>query len=197
MSGERRQQILEVLAGELEARPGVRITTAVLAARVGVSEAALYRHFPSKAKMFDALIDFAEQSVFGLISRILDDETDARLRCGRICDLVLVFAARNPGITRILTGDILTGEHERLRLRVNQFFDRLETQFRTILRDALLGNGARPDRAEVHAAASVLTATLSGRLAQFVRSAWRVAPHQDWDQLWPVLARGIFSQQPG
>ena len=85
MSGERRQQILEVLASELEARPGVRITTAALAARVGVSEAALYRHFPSKAKMFDALIDFAEQSVFGLISRILDDETDASLRCRRIC----------------------------------------------------------------------------------------------------------------
>lgn len=194
MSGERRQQILEVLASELEARPGARITTAALAARVGVSEAALYRHFPSKAKMFDALIDFAEQSVFGLISRILDEETDALSRCGRICEMVLVFATRNPGITRILIGDILTGEHERLRLRVNQFFDRLETQFRSILRDALLGNGARPDRAELHAAASVLTATLTGRLAQFVRSGWRVAPQQDWEQLWPVLARGVFSQ---
>ena len=194
MSGERRQQILEVLARELEARPGARLTTATLAARLGVSEAALYRHFPSKAKMFDALIDFAEDSVFGLITRILDHEPDGLQRCAKICELVLVFAARNPGITRILTGDILTGEHERLRGRVNQFFERLETQLRSVLRDALLSDGCMPDRAEVNAAASLLVAAVAGRLAQFVRSAWRVPPQQAWDQQWPMLARAIFSQ---
>ena len=193
MSGERRQQILEVLASELEASPGARLTTATLAARVGVSEAALYRHFPSKAKMFDALIDFAEHSVFSLITRILDNESDGLQRCEKICELLLVFAARNPGITRILTGDILTGEHERLRARVNQFFDRLETQFRSVLRDALLSDGPKPDRAEVNAAASLLVTTVVGRLAQFVRSAWRVQPQRDWDQQWPMLARGIFN----
>lgn len=192
MSGERRQQILEVLARELEARPGARMTTAALAAQVGVSEAALYRHFPSKAKMFDALLDFAEQSVFGLVSRILEDEPDGLQRCGKICDLVLVFAARNPGITRILMGDILTGEHERLRSRANQFFDRLETQFRSVLRDALLADGPKPDRADVNAAAGLMVATLSGRLARFVRSAWRLPPHQDWEQQWSMLAKGIF-----
>ena len=139
----RRQQILETLALQLENHPGSRITTAGLANAVGVSEAALYRHFASKAKMFEALIDFAEESVFGLINTILDQEKDLIFRCDRIMRLVLGFSEKNPGITRILLGDALVGEHERLHARVNQFFQRLETQFKQILREANLSNGAR------------------------------------------------------
>ena len=128
----RKQQILEVLASELETNPGTRITTAGLAKAVGVSEAALYRHFASKAKMFEALIDFAEDSVFGLINKIVSNETDATIRCEKIIQLMLGFSEKNPGITRILIGDALLGENERLHARVMQFFERLETQFRQI-----------------------------------------------------------------
>jgi len=188
----RQQQILEVLATELETRPGARISTASLAAALGVSEAALYRHFASKAKMFDALIDFAEDSVFGLANRILADTPDAASRCGQICGVVLRFAEKNPGITRVLMGDILVGEHERLRGRVAQFFERLETQLRQVLRDSLLAAGAQPDRAMVNAAASLLMACVTGRLAQFVRSAYRHSPSAQWDEQWQMLARGIF-----
>ena len=137
----RRQQILEVLASELETNPGLRITTAGLASAVGVSEAALYRHFASKAKMFEALIDFAEESIFGLINKIISNETDATLRCEKIIQLMLGFSEKNPGITRILIGDALLGENERLHARVMHFLDRLETQFRQILREANLGDG--------------------------------------------------------
>ncbi len=188
----RQQQILEVLATELETRPGARISTASLAAALGVSEAALYRHFASKAKMFDALIDFAEESVFGLANRILEETPDAVARCGRICGVVLRFAEKNPGITRVLMGDILVGEHERLRTRVAQFFDRLETQLRQVLRDALLVAGAQPDRAMVNAAAGLMIACVTGRLAQFVRSAYRQSPSLQWEEQWQMLAQGIF-----
>ncbi|MDX1574125.1 MAG: nucleoid occlusion factor SlmA, partial [Methylophaga sp.] len=131
----KRQAILEALASELEQNPGERITTARLAAGLGVSEAALYRHFPSKARMFEGLIEFAEDTVFGLIRRIMDDEKDALARCEKIIALLLGFSAKNPGITSVLVGVALTGETERLRQRVSQFFDRLETQFRQILRE--------------------------------------------------------------
>lgn len=197
MKTARQQQILEVLATELETRPGARISTASLAAALGVSEAALYRHFASKAKMFDALIDFAEESVFGLANRILEETPDAAQRCGRLCAVVLRFAERNPGITRVLMGDILVGEHERLRLRVAQFFDRLETQLRQILRDSLLSAGAQPDRALVNAAAALLLASVTGRLAQYVRSAYRQSPSAQWDEQWQMLAQGIFVVQGG
>lgn len=197
MKSARQQQILEVLATELETRPGARISTASLAAALGVSEAALYRHFASKAKMFDALIDFAEESVFGLANRILADTPDAAARCGQICGVVLRFAEKNPGITRVLMGDILVGEHERLRGRVAQFFERLETQLRQVLRDSLLAAGAQPDRAMVNAAASLLIACVTGRLAQFVRSAYRQSPSAQWDEQWQMLARGIFIRDSG
>ena len=118
----RRQQILEVLAQELESHPGSRITTAALAEAVGVSEAALYRHFASKAKMFEALIDFAEDSVFSLTNKILEQEKDVVVRCERLIQLVLGFSDRNPGIPRVLLGDALVGENERLRVRVGKFY---------------------------------------------------------------------------
>ena len=132
----RRQQILETLARELESHPGSRITTASLAEAVGVSEAALYRHFASKAKMFEALIDFAEDSIFGIVNTIMSQEKNAATRCEKIIRLLLGFSEKNPGITRVLLGDALVGENDRLRTRVSQFFDRIETQFRQVLREA-------------------------------------------------------------
>lgn len=192
MSSGRRQQILEVFARELETRPGARLTTADLAAAVGVSESALYRHFPSKAKMFDALIEFAEESVFGLVTRILQEETDVARRCAQIGSVVLQFAEKNPGIARILIGDILLGEQARLQARVLQFFDRLETQLRQLLREATLVPGPQPDRAAIVATSNLMTAVLIGRLGQFVRSGYRQLPTTHWVEQWPMLARAMF-----
>ncbi|MCK5364401.1 MAG: nucleoid occlusion factor SlmA [Gammaproteobacteria bacterium] len=187
----RRQQILEALALELENRPGARITTARLAEVVGVSEAALYRHFPSKAKMFEALIEFAEESVFGLANRILGEEVDATRRCERILTMLLTFSDRNPGITRVLLGEALLGEHERLRARVSQFFDRFETQLKQILREGeqVTELGLR---ASVAAIANLLMAVVEGRMTQFSRSGFEHSPMESWEQQWQALQVGLF-----
>ena len=187
----RRQQILEALARELENRPGSRITTARLAEVVGVSEAALYRHFPSKAKMFEALIEFAEESVFGLANRILGEEVDATRRCERILTMLLTFSDRNPGITRVLLGEALLGEHERLRARVSQFFDRFATQLKQILREGeqVTELGLR---ASVAAIANLLMAVVEGRMTQFSRSGFEHSPMESWEQQWQALQVGLF-----
>jgi TetR/AcrR family transcriptional regulator len=187
----RRQQILEVLASELETNPGLRITTASLANAVGVSEAALYRHFASKAKMFEALIDFAEESVFGLINKIISNETDATVRCEKIIQLMLGFSERNPGITRILIGDALLGENERLHARVVQFFERLETQLRQILREANMGEGPRAI-SNMEAAANQMLTYTEGKMSQFVRSSFTKKHTEHWDDQWVVLKAGLF-----
>ena len=185
----RRQQILEVLARELESNPGSRITTAKLAAAVGVSEAALYRHFPSKAKMFEALITFAEESVFGLVTRILAEESDTEVQVYQIASMLLRFAERNPGITRILVGDVLLGEHERLRRRVEQFFARLETQFNQLLRERAAMMDSQKARGEVAALANLLVALIGGRLAQYVRTEFRKSPSENFDDQWQIIMR--------
>ena len=187
----RRQQILEALALELENRPRARITTARLAEVVGVSEAALYRHFPSKAKMFEALIEFAEESVFGLANRILAEEGDATRRCERILTMLLTFSDRNPGITRVLLGEALLGEHERLRVRVSQFFDRFETQLKQVLREGELVSELGL-RASVAAIANLLMAVVEGRMAQFSRSGFEHSPIESWEQQWQALQVGLF-----
>jgi TetR/AcrR family transcriptional regulator len=187
----RRQQILEALAHMLEASPGERITTAGLAKTVGVSEAALYRHFPSKSKMFEGLIEFIEETIFSRVSLIVTEEPTALLRCEKILGLLLAFAERNPGISRILTGDALTGETERLRTRVSQFYDRLETQLRQILRDAELYEGLR-SAAPTAVAANLLMAAAEGRVGQFVRSGFKRKPTEFWQDQWPVLMDGFF-----
>jgi len=187
----RRQQILEALALELENRPGARITTARLAEVVGVSEAALYRHFPSKAKMFEALIEFAEESVFGLANRILGEEVDATRRCERILTMLLTFSDRNPGITRVLLGEALVGEHERLRTRVSQFFDRFETQLKQILREGEQATELGL-RASVAAIANLLMAVVEGRMTQFSRSGFEHSPLESWEQQWRALQVGLF-----
>ncbi len=187
----RRQQILESLAHMLEACPGNRITTAALAKQVGVSEAALYRHFPSKSKMFEGLIEFIEETVFTRINLILADNHSSLDTCEKILFLVLTFTERNPGITRILTGDALAGENERLRARVVQFFDRIETQLRQIIREAEMREGVRPTL-PINAAANMLMSLAEGRITQFVRSEFKRPPTEYWQDQWPVLVQGFF-----
>ena len=188
----RRQQILETLARELENNPGSRITTASLAKAVGVSEAALYRHFDSKAKMFEALIDFAEESVFGIITTILTQEQDVIIRCEKIMQLLLGFSERNPGITRILLGDALVGENEKLRVRVMQFFERLETQFKQILREANLSNNTRA-AISIDAAANQIMALIEGKMSQYVRSVFKKKPTSYLEEQWGVLKTSLFN----
>lgn len=188
---DRRQQILEILARELESHPGSRITTAALAKAVGVSEAALYRHFSSKAKMFEALIDFAEESVFGLVSRILENEREVAARCEQILKVLLGFSEKNPGITRVLLGDALVGENERLRVRVGKFFERIETQLKQILREANLGNGLRA-AAGIDNTANQMMAFVEGKMSQYVRSDFKRKPASSWEEQWSLFRSGLF-----
>ncbi|MBD3648530.1 MAG: nucleoid occlusion factor SlmA, partial [Pseudomonadales bacterium] len=162
-----------------------------LARQVGVSEAALYRHFPSKAKMFETLIEFIEDTIFSRIKLILSEEATAEARCGQTVRLLLTFTERNPGITRILTGDPLAGETDRLRARVGQFFERLETQLRQILREAELRDGQPPSMG-INAAANLLLVVAEGRISQFVRSDFTRLPTDGWDVQWQGLRRIIF-----
>lgn len=194
MSTQRAQQILEALAQQLETNPGQRITTAALAKEVGVSEAALYRHFPSKARMFEALIEFIEDTVFGLVNQILDEQANPVSRCANILQMLLGFSERNPGLSRIMVGDALTGENERLRIRITQFYDRLETQLKQILREAESKNEL-PVGFPSAAIANLLLATAEGRMNQFVRSGFQQSPLQRWEQQWDLLAASLFPAQ--
>ncbi len=187
----RKQQILEILALQLEENPGKRITTAGLARAVGVSEAALYRHFASKAKMFEALIDFSEDAVFGLITSIIEQEKNGIVRCEKIVQVLLGFSERNPGITRVLAGDALVGENERLRARALQFFERLETQFRQILREANLDNSARLV-GTIDSGANQILAFVEGKMNQFIRTSFNKKPTEHYQEQWQVLQRGLF-----
>lgn len=181
--GERRVQILQTLAQMLEQPGAERVTTAALAARLQVSEAALYRHFASKAQMFEGLIDFIEGSVFGLINQINEREGDGRARAARIVAMVLQFGEKNPGMTRVMVGDALVFEHERLQQRMNQLFDKLEAALRQCLRDGAAAAGGEvltPD-ADAQVTASVLTAFVVGRLQRFARSGFRRMPADQLD----------------
>lgn len=187
----RKEQILQALAHMLEASPGGRITTAALAKEVGVSEAALYRHFPSKAKMFEGLIEFIENSLFSRISLIVKEAPDSTAQCGQILHLLLGFSEKNPGITRILTGDAITGETDRLRQRVIQLFDRIETQLKQILREAELKEGKRTQLSATQSANLMLSAA-EGRICQYVRSGFKRSPMEGWDDQWNLLAQALF-----
>jgi TetR/AcrR family transcriptional regulator len=191
---DRKQAILQALAHELETNPGDRITTAVLARSVGVSEAALYRHFASKARMFEGLIEFAEETVFSRVNKILTDEKGTQPRCGKLLYLMLGFAERNPGITRVLLGDALVGERERLRDRVERFFDRLDTQLRQVLREAELRGDARL-RISAESAASLLTTYVEGRLHEFLRTRFSNKPLAGWEDDWRALQVGLFESE--
>ena len=187
----RREQILTVLTIELEKKLGLPITTSTLANSVGVSEAALYRHFASKAKMFEALIDYAEECIFSVVNKILEQETDPTIRCYKIISLILSFSEKNPGITRLLIGDILLGENERLHHRVTQFFERIELQIRQILREANLTNGPRPI-SNIDAAANQMLIYIEGKLSQFVISSFKNKPTEHLEIQWGVIKAGCF-----
>jgi TetR/AcrR family transcriptional regulator len=191
----RRQHILECLAIMLEESPGERITTAALARQVGVSEAALYRHFPSKSKMFEGLIEFIETTIFSRITVILAEEHTALTRCEAITVLLLTFAQRNPGMTRLLTGDALTGETERLRTRITQFFDRVETQLKQILREAELRDGLTP-RIPTGAAANLMMALVDGKVIEFVRSGFKRSPMEHWPEQWHLISHSLLAPNP-
>ena len=188
----RRQEILQAFAQMLENHPGGRITTAALAAQVGVSEAALYRHFPSKAKMLEGLIEFIEDALFTRVTRILSEEPTAERRCRAILWLLLSFAERNPGLSRLLVGDALQGETERLRNRIRQLFDRLETQLRLILREWAISRMPAPALGGT-AGANLLLAAAEGRVNQFVRSEFRALPTAGWEEQWAAIERAVFS----
>ena len=187
------QDILQALALMLESSRGARITTAALASELGCSEAALYRHFPSKTKMYEGLIDFIEETIFARVNNIINDEPDAVNQCQRILSLTLTFAEKNAGISRLLHGDALTGETERLRHRIAQFFSRLESQLKQIVREAELSQGIKVNPSPV-IAVDLMINLLEGKISQFVRSDFKQHPTQYWQDQWPLVAEQLFSR---
>jgi TetR/AcrR family transcriptional regulator len=179
--GERRVQILQTLATMLEKPGAERITTAALAARLSVSEAALYRHFASKAQMFEGLIEFIESSVFTLVNQILERESSGAEQTQRIVAVLLQFGEKNPGMTRVMVGDALVFEHERLTARMNLFFDRVESQLRQSLRLAAEAAGSATPTVDAQALASALTALTVGRLQRYARSGFKRLPTEHLD----------------
>src|SRR6186713_1953797 len=172
-TGERKAQILQTLAAMLEDPKGERITTALLAARLDVSEAALYRHFSSKAQMFEGLIEFIEQTVFSLVNRIQADEPDPMKQVEATVTTLLGFAQKNPGMTRVLIGDALVNEDERLQARMNQFYDKLEATLRQSLRNAQMANAWKGDPSSDAAA---LFAFVMGRWQLYAKSGFKRLP---------------------
>jgi TetR/AcrR family transcriptional regulator len=184
--GERRVQILETLARMLEQPGAERITTAALAARLDVSEAALYRHFASKAQMFEGLIEFIESSVFTVINQVMERETNAGLQARKVATVLLHFGEKNPGMTRVMVGDALVFEHERLSTRMNQFFDRVESQLRQCLRSAADSGGSATPSVDAQVLASALVSLIIGRLQRYARSGFKKLPTEHIE---PALLR--------
>jgi len=172
--GQRKLQILQALAAMLEHPKGEKITTAALARKLDVSEAALYRHFASKAQMFEGLIEFIESSVFGLINQIAERQPDGLAQAHDILTMLLQFASSNPGMTRVMTGDALVNEDERLQLRMNQFYDRVELALKQALR---LASAVREE--DVAARANLLLSFVLGRWHRYAKSGFKATPSQD------------------
>ena len=188
---DRKQQILMALAKMLEEAPDARITTARIGAAVGVSEAALYRHFPSKRTMYAALLEFAEDTLFSLIGRIPGEQAGTLDQCHRLLCIYLEFCEKNPGITRLLTGRALTGESMRLHQQVEQLYQRLETQLKQYLREAEMREQLRT-RLPVATAANLIMAAAEGRVSQFCRSNFRRSPLEGWADQWAQLTDGLM-----
>ncbi|MDR2508016.1 MAG: nucleoid occlusion factor SlmA [Candidatus Accumulibacter sp.] len=184
--GEKRLHILQMLARMLEDPRCEKITTAALAARLECSEAALYRHFASKAQMFDGLIEFIETTLFGVINRISVKETDGLQQTENLLSLLLNFAQRNRGMTKVLTGEALVHEKERLQTRINQLHDRLEASLRQSLRVAA-AQGRLPGNADFAALANLLLCYIAGRWQNYVKSGFTQEPAALWSSQWPLL----------
>ncbi|NQZ06260.1 MAG: nucleoid occlusion factor SlmA [Algicola sp.] len=187
----RKEQILQCLAVMLENNPGQRITTAKLAQQVGVSEAALYRHFPSKTRMFEGLIDFIEDTILPRVNLIIDREKSVIRRIETILTLLLGFAEKNPGLSRIMTGDALLGEQDRLRERISNFYDKLETQFKQVLREAKLREG-KDLGIDEGVLANMLLAFVEGKFNQFVRSDFKRLPMEQFPAQWAHIQKTWF-----
>jgi TetR/AcrR family transcriptional regulator len=188
--GERKLQILQTLAEMLEAPQAEKITTAALAARLRVSEAALYRHFASKAQMYEGLIEFIESTLFSLINRIVTEEPGGLDQVRASAQMLLGFAERNRGMCRVLTGEVLVNENGRLQARVNQLLDRVEASLRQSLRIAAT-QGTLADDSDVNACANLVLAALLGRLHLFVKSGFARPPLEQWPSQWASLVRGF------
>lgn len=192
--GERKLQILQTLAGMLETPKGEKITTAALAARLDCSEAALYRHFASKAQMFDGLIEFIESSLFGVINRIETEEQQGLRQVEQILALLLNFAQRNRGMTKVLIGDALVNENERLQTRINQLHDKIEVVLKQALRVAATQDQLSAD-ADFGALANLLLCHVVGRWHQYAKSGFSREPMAHWKQQWPMLYVTCLSQR--
>jgi TetR/AcrR family transcriptional regulator len=188
--GERKLQILQVLAEMLEKPQAEKVTTAALAARLEVSEAALYRHFASKAQMYEGLIEFIESTLFSLINKLSTEETRGLEQVRGMLALLLGFAEKNPGMTRVLTGEALVNENERLQARMNQLFDRLEASLRQALRIAASQNDL--EGVDANAAANLCLSFVHGRWHQFVKGGFKQNPTAQWDGQWPLLMRAVM-----
>ena len=191
--GERRLKILQTLAEMLETPKGERITTAALASRLACSEAALYRHFASKAQMFEGLIEFIEQSLFSVINQITSEESEGLKQIELIIALLLRFAQRNRGMTRVLIGDALVNEHERLQARINALLDKIEAAMKQALRIAATQENLKTD-ADFGALANLLRCYVVGRWEQYARSGFSREPLAQWPQQWPMLYFACQSQ---
>ena len=185
--GERRIQILQALAAMLEAPASERVTTAALAARLELSEAALYRHFASKAQMFEGLIGFIEDSLFSLTKQVLERESDPAAQIARIVSAVLQFAEKNPGMGRVMVGDALVHEHERLHARINQLFDRLESTVRQPARALVEARGSQTPTVDAQALASAAISLVLGRLHRHARTGFQRAPTEHLDATLRIL----------
>lgn len=191
--GERRLQILQTLASMLETPKGEKITTAALAARLDCSEAALYRHFASKAQMYDGLIEFIEQSLLSVINQITGDEEQGLKQVEQIIALLLRFAQKNRGMTRVLIGDALVNENERLQSRINGLLDKVEAALKQALKIAATQENLKPD-ADFGALANLLRCYALGRWEQYARSGFTREPLAQWPQQWPMLYFACLSQ---
>ena len=191
-TGERKTQILQVLASMLEAPASEKITTAALAAKLDVSEAALYRHFTGKAAMFEGLIEFIEETLFGLINRITTDEQNGLRQLEAILGVLLGFAQKNRGMTRVLIGDALVHEHPRLQARINQLHDRLEAALKQALRFGVTQNQVAQD-IDVGAEANLLMSFVTGRWHQYAKSGFTRDPTESWAKQWPQLLQGVLA----
>ena len=191
-TGERKDQILQTLAQMLENPAGEKVTTAALAARIKVSEAALYRHFKGKAEMFEGLIEFVEQTLFGLINKITSDEKSGVRQVEGIITVLLAFAQKNRGMTRVLIGDVLVNEDDRLQLRINQLHERLEAALKQALRFGVSQKEIAQE-VDIAAQANLMMSFVTGRWHQFAKSGFKREPAELWPKQWRQLMEGVIA----
>jgi len=191
-TGERKDQILQTLAQMLENPAGEKVTTAALAARIKVSEAALYRHFKGKAEMFEGLIEFIEQTLFALINRITSEENRGVRQVEGITAVLLAFAQKNRGMTRVLIGDALVNEDDRLQLRINQLHERLEAALKQALRFGVSQKEIAQE-VDISAQANLMMSFVTGRWHQFAKSGFKRDPAELWPKQWRQLMEGVIA----